>query len=244
MTGKNKKNNYPYIKNIRLSRKQLKAWDTKKIKSYLNGNFTPQEIKNMVFNEMNAKKINILPLLTQNNYIEIMNTIQKFLEKQLDNLEDTIQGYKLRSLSGIFNKKYYCIKCKKQHLKDSIIGLKHTNFEEGKATLQKIEENLNEIEGKLSNKKIDPNNAIIQIIDLCNFIYEEGNDTPVNEKYVLEKAINILIKIDTKSSKMFEFIENMMFDYKINREYFLLKLKELYPKKSIKLIQHFKKKQS
>lgn len=245
MTGKNKKNNFPYIKNIRLNKKQLNVWNSKEIKAFLDGTlpkFSLEEIKNIIFNEMTVNNINTLPLSTQNSYFETMGIIQTFLKKQLDNLKTTHQGstYNMKGLYEAFGRnKYYCTKCKKEHKNDSIIGLKHTNFKKEKIPLHKLKE----IEEMYFNKEIRPNDAIIQIIGLCNYVVEEDTYTPINEKNILEKAIDILLKINTKSLKVYEFIESMVFDSKINREYILPKLKELYPKKSIKLIQHFEKNQ-
>ena len=84
MTGKDKKMNFPIIRNIRLNQKQNDKWNPKNIRAFLEGNSNDvmKDFKRL-YQIMN---VFLLPKINENKIAEIPNSV-------LEELENLEEGY-------------------------------------------------------------------------------------------------------------------------------------------------------
>jgi len=85
MTGKDKKMNFPIVRNIRLNERQSDKWDTKSIRGFLDGKTDDNAMKDLkrLYQIMN---VFLLPKINDIKIAEIPNSV-------LEELEQLEEGY-------------------------------------------------------------------------------------------------------------------------------------------------------
>ena len=80
MTGKDKKMNFPIVRNIRLNEQQSDKWNPKSIRGFLDGKIDNNVMKDLkrLYQIMN---IFLLPRINENKIAEIPNSVLEELER-------------------------------------------------------------------------------------------------------------------------------------------------------------------